>query len=99
LIDKFDATRIPASPHYPAMVCSYEAIQGQVKPEGGRVMGVGVKHGSAIVDIQHPAGMTAANAVNVEQRLLADFNAFQGTTFKHGTSPKSRIIGELINAE
>jgi hypothetical protein len=27
--------------------------------------------------------MTAANAVNAKQRQLVDFNAFQGSTFKH----------------
>jgi hypothetical protein len=48
-----------------------------------------VKHGSVIVDIHHPAGMAAANAVNMEQRVMVDFDTFQGTTFKHGTSPKN----------
>jgi len=51
------------------------------------------------VEIHHQTGMTAANTVNVEQRVLADFNAFQGTTFKHGHPPKSKIIGVLINAD
>jgi hypothetical protein len=58
-----------------------------------------VKHGSVRVEIHHQTGMTAANTVNVEQRVLADFNAFQGTTFKHGHPPKSKIIGVLINAD
>jgi len=43
--------------------------------------------------------MTAANTDNVEQRVLADFNVFQGTTFKIGHPQKSKIIGVLINAD
>jgi len=42
-----------------------------------------MKHGAATVEISHQAGMAAANSVNVKQRGLVDFNAFQGSTFKH----------------
>jgi hypothetical protein len=35
------------------------------------------------VEIQHQAGMTAANTVNVKQRRLIDFNAVKGSTFMH----------------
>ena len=48
----------------------------------------GMKHGSATVEIHHQAGMTAANAVDAEQRELVDCNAFQGSTFKHRNIPK-----------
>ena len=35
-----------------------------------------MKRGSVRVEIHHQTGMTAANTVNVEQRVLADFNVF-----------------------
>jgi hypothetical protein len=47
-----------------------------------------MKHGSVTVKISHQAGMTAANTVNVKQRRLFDCNAFQGSTFKHRSTPK-----------
>jgi hypothetical protein len=33
--------------------------------------------------------MTSANSINVKQRRLVNFNAFQGSTFNHRTYPKS----------
>jgi hypothetical protein len=46
-----------------------------------------MKHGTVTVEILYQAGMTAANTVNVKQRLLVDCNAFQGSTFKHRNTP------------
>jgi hypothetical protein len=87
LIDKFDTACISAPPDHAAVLRRLEAIQRQVKFEGGGMMCVGVKHGSAVVDIHHPAGMTAANAIDAEQRQPVNGNTFQGSTFKHRTSP------------
>ncbi len=47
-----------------------------------------MKHGAVTVKIHHKAGMTAANTINMEQRGPVDFNAFQGSTFKHRKIPK-----------
>ena len=59
-----------------------------------------MKHGAVTVEIHHQAGMTAANTVNVKQSGLVDFNAFQGSTFKHRTSPKnSKIIEAVTGAD
>jgi hypothetical protein len=57
LIDKFDAARIAFPPDHAAVLGRLEAIQRQIEFEGGGVMGVGVKHGSVIVDIHHLTGM------------------------------------------
>jgi hypothetical protein len=40
--------------------------------------------------------MTAANAVNGKQRELVDFNAFQGSAFKHRNTPQKIQIIEAI---
>ncbi len=48
-----------------------------------------MERGSITVHIHHQAGMTAANTVNVKHRGLVDFNAFQGSTFKHRNIPKN----------
>jgi hypothetical protein len=42
-----------------------------------------MKHRSVTVAVQHLAGITAANAVQVKQRKLIDFNAVHGSTFTH----------------
>jgi hypothetical protein len=42
-----------------------------------------MKHGAVTVEVQHRTGITAANTVNVKQRKLVDFNAFQSSTFAH----------------
>ncbi len=55
-----------------------------------------MKRGSVIVEIHHQAGIIAANTVNVKQRGLVDFKAFQGSTFKHGTSPKKFKIIDAV---
>jgi hypothetical protein len=87
LIDKFDAARIAVSPDHAAVLRRPEAIQRQVKFEGGGVMCVGVKHSSAIVEIHHQAGMAAANAIDTEQCQPVNGGTFQGSTFNHRTSP------------
>jgi len=43
--------------------------------------------------IHHKAGMTAANAIDADKREPVDFDAFEGTTFKHRTVPKYRNSG------
>ena len=40
--------------------------------------------------------MTAANTINVKQRGLVDFNAFQGSTFKHRKIPQKNYIIEAV---
>jgi hypothetical protein len=42
-----------------------------------------MKHGSVPVAIQHHAGMTAANTVNVKQPKPVDFIALEVSTFTH----------------
>jgi hypothetical protein len=59
-----------------------------------------MKHGSVTVEIPHQARMTAANTVNVKQRALVDFNALQGSTFKHRNTPqKFKIIEAITGAD
>jgi hypothetical protein len=90
--DKFDAARIAVSPDYAAVLRRLEPIQRQIEFEGGGMMCVGVKHGSAIVDIHHQAGMAAANTIDAKQRQSIEGNTFQGSTFNHRTSPYSGSI-------
>jgi hypothetical protein len=92
LIDKFDTACISVPPDHAAVLRRLEAIQRQVKFEGGGMMCVGVKHGSAIVDIHYPAGMAAANAIDTEQCQPVNGGTFQGSTFNHRTSPYSGSI-------
>jgi hypothetical protein len=49
-----------------------------------------MKRGSVTVQIQHQAGMAAANTVNAKHRGLVDCNAFQGSTFEHRHTPKNQ---------
>jgi hypothetical protein len=83
LINKFNATNISIPPYHAAMLCRFEAIQRQVKYDGGSVMRGWMKLGSVTVEIQYPAGMTAANSINVNQRKLVHFIAPSGSTFAH----------------
>jgi hypothetical protein len=46
-----------------------------------------MKPSSLIVEVYHSAGVDAANAANVEQRGLIDFNALQGATLNHENFP------------
>jgi hypothetical protein len=48
-----------------------------------------MKYCSVMVAIQHRAGVTAANTVNVKQRDLIDFGAFQNSTFTHRTTSQT----------
>ena len=48
-----------------------------------------MERGSVTVHIHHQAGMTAADTVDVKHRGLIDFDAFQGSTFKHRNVPKN----------
>jgi len=47
-----------------------------------------MKPGSLIVQIHHEAGVDAANAVNVKQCELIDFDALQGPMLNHENIPK-----------
>jgi hypothetical protein len=47
-----------------------------------------MKPGSLIVKVYHHAGVDAANAVKVKHCELINFNALQGSTLNHGTSPQ-----------
>jgi hypothetical protein len=46
-----------------------------------------MKPSSLIVEVYHPAGVDAANAVKVKHRGLIDFNALQGATLNHENFP------------
>ena len=50
-----------------------------------------MKHRTVIVKIQHQAGIRAANTVNMKQRELVDFNAFEGSTFAHRNIPQNSL--------
>ena len=50
-----------------------------------------MKHGAATVQVYDQARMTAANAVHAKQRELVDFNAIQGSSFKHRTCLKKEL--------
>jgi hypothetical protein len=82
-IDKFDAANIPFPPHHVAVPCRFEAIEGQIEFEGDDVKGGGMKPGSPIVEVDHHAGVDAANAVEVKHCELIDLDALQGPTFNH----------------
>jgi len=53
-----------------------------------------MKLGSVTVEIQYPAGMTAANSINVKQRKLVDFIASGRSTFTHCNF--SQIFGSKL---
>jgi len=74
----------------------FEAVEGQIKFESGRVKRGGMKPGSLIVQIHHHAGMDAANAVKMQQRGLIDFNALKGSTLDHENIPKKDLTSEAV---
>ena len=92
LINKFDTAGIPVPPHHTAMLCCSETVQCQIEFEGGGVVRRRLNHRTVTVAILHPAGITAANAVNVKHRKLVDCNAIQGSTIKHRKSPQDKSI-------
>jgi hypothetical protein len=47
-----------------------------------------MKHGSVLVAIQHHAGMTAANTVDVKQPKPVDLIALEVSTFTHQNIPQ-----------
>lgn len=51
-----------------------------------------MKPSSLIMEIDHLAGVDAANPVNVKQRELIDFNALQGSTLNHENIQKTVIL-------
>jgi hypothetical protein len=56
-----------------------------------------MNHRAVTVAILYPAGITAANAVNVKHTKLVDCNAIQGSTIKHRKSPtKSKSVSVQI---
>jgi hypothetical protein len=65
-IDKFDAARVPVSPHHVAVLCRFETIERQIKLEGCNVKRERTKPGPSIVEIHNSAGMDAGNAVKVK---------------------------------
>jgi hypothetical protein len=75
-----------------------EAIQREVEFEGRRVIGGRLKRCPAIVEIHHEAGMTAANAINAQQREPVDLDAFEGATLKHRPIPKSIAIVVVVKS-
>ncbi|HMF68533.1 MAG TPA: hypothetical protein VK602_13090 [Phyllobacterium sp.] len=86
-MDKSDAARSPAPPHYMAARCRLEAIQRQTKI-GREDVKRAVEFGSLIVDISHHTEVNAGNAVKVKHRGLVDFNALQGSTFHHQSTSR-----------
>jgi hypothetical protein len=85
--DKFYAARISVPPDHMAALCRFEAIEWKIKFEGDGVKRRATKLSSLIVEIHHHAGVDAANAVEVKQRGLIDFNALQGSTLNHRNIP------------
>jgi len=69
----------------------FEAVEGQIKFESGRVKRGGMKPGSLIVKIRHHAGMDAVNALKMKHRGLIDFNALKGPTLEHDNILKKLI--------
>jgi hypothetical protein len=82
-VDKFNAARIPVSPHHMAVLCRFETIEREIKLKGGSVKRERTKPGPSIVEIHNSAGMDAGNAVKVKQCELNNFSALQGSTLNH----------------
>jgi hypothetical protein len=72
--------------------CRFEAIQRQIKLKGGNMKRGRLEPGSLIVEVFDPAGVNAANTVNVKHRQLMNLKALQGSTLDHRNIPKKFLI-------
>jgi hypothetical protein len=82
-LDKFDAANISSAPYDVTMPRGPEAIEREVKFEGGDVRGRAVKCGSFVAQIFDRARINAADTCNVKHCKLIDLNTLLSSTLDH----------------
>jgi hypothetical protein len=83
LLDKFDAAKVSLTPYNVTMPLSPEAIEREIKFEGGDVRGGAANFGSFVAQIFDRARINAADTCNAKHCKLVDLNALLSSTLDH----------------
>jgi hypothetical protein len=81
--DKFHAANVSSAPYDVTMPRGPEAIEREIKFEGGDVRGRAAKCGSFVAQMFDRARINAADTCNAKQCKLVDLNALLSSTFDH----------------
>ena len=98
-LDKYDAANISSPPYDVAMPRGFEAIEREIKFEGGDVRGRAANCGSFVAQIFDRARMNAADTCNVKHCKLVDLNPLLSPTLDHYTPASIQPAIEMLQLQ